>query len=234
MRVGETPDPFFGATGSPARGISSMNEDGSTSASSSRLTVDTVTRTCGDRRSSRNRASAAPRAVLFRRPAERGQQRRGIENVSFRPIRPLALDKADKGNLVELAVSRRLIVDELDPRAVRIRYEGLLFNPPSNTRRHRRDVNRRIVVRRVRAGERVENVAHRRSSPAQAGAARIGFFDWRLVCVEKPSRHCNCDDAGAAAVERRQHQCCGPRGMESRPQAPVDPETSCNRSSPPR
>ena len=91
-----------------------MSDDGSTSASSSSVNVESATR-CGRRAheiDERGGRRAAP--ILFGRPAERGEQAGRIENVAPRPLGPFAFDQPDDHRLVEIAVPRRLGVEELE------------------------------------------------------------------------------------------------------------------------
>src|SRR6476469_8815147 len=56
-------------------------------------------------------------AIFLRRPPERFQERRRVEDVATGPLGPIGVRHADDGYLVEVAVAGRLIVEQMEAAA---------------------------------------------------------------------------------------------------------------------
>ena len=143
------------AIGNRARAMSSTMVDGSTSASSSSVTVETDTRSRCRGQELQKSGLGCSTPILFGRPTKRREERRRVEDVPLRPVRPFAFDEADDRDPIEFAVTRGLIVEQLHAVAGRIRQERLLLNPPVHRAGHLRDGHRSIVVLGVRRRERL-------------------------------------------------------------------------------
>ena len=175
-------------------------------------------------------------AILLRRPAERLQQRRRIEDVPPRPLRPFGLDQPDDRDVVEVAVARGLIVDQMHASGWRIRIadgERLLADPSPH--RDAELVDRSNPDRRVPHARRRAPRACRRRPPAPAARARQTDRrrrSARRCAAANAASRAACSDAGCfsasgarsrADFERRVHRRRGRTGARGRPAPRADP-----------
>ena len=168
MRAGSS---VVGAVDSRARGISSSCIDRITMASSSSVIVDTATRRVAEASRSTKRASAARRRVCSDGQPSAFSRPDGIEDVARLALGPLGFDQTDDRHVVEVAVARRAVVEQLDalPAALRRRTCALQSSggwpPPTSL-----DRPRRIVMRLMRGGR--DGSADRRRDDTGACLAR--------------------------------------------------------------
>ena len=85
------------------------------------------------------------------------------------------VDQADDRDVVEVAVARRLIVEQMHAgcRRFRDRRERLLFDPSPHGEARSSIVHGRIVVRPVGGGQRGQHVDDRRARPALCARVRL-------------------------------------------------------------
>ena len=98
-------------------------------------------------------------------PVELREQRLRIEDVLRRSRGPLAFDEAHQEQLVEIAVARRLCVEQLNAARAGSRRKGLSFDPAPNHGGDLDERSRRVVELLMRAAEAVD-----RGNDGAAGA----------------------------------------------------------------
>jgi hypothetical protein len=94
--------------------------------------------------------------IAIRRPPELAQQARGIEHVPRGQRRPFPVHETDQVNGLEIAVSRRPGVHEVQPFRPQPRREHLVLDPAAKGGRdvvHRDDRIRKAAVRVAQHGE---------------------------------------------------------------------------------
>ena len=154
-------------------------------------------------RSDRGSAHRRPRGDPSRTAIPGFEQPRRVEDVSLRPLRPLALDDADDGDVVEVRDSgrpcRRAVTQ---PAVVGDGVERLFLNPAADRRRQILDGPRRIVVRDAGVGELCQRLGDGRAGAASRGprAQRCRRRPAAGAAARMPARLRVCCDAGAGSA----------------------------------
>ena len=167
------------------------------SASSSNLNVDMTRRRDGDRRSIHKPRRGRAALIAFRRPAERREHPRRIEDVAARPFRPLALDHADDRDGVEIAESGRVGVQQVNALGL-ARGSKSVLNPAAESGG---------VVDSRHAGPPCDPCAdasdrERRRSPSRPAGSRSPASGPRVLREKTPGPELF--EPGGASVERQQ------------------------------
>ena len=113
--------------------------------------------------------------VFLRRPSQRLQQDRRVEDVANPRLRPVVLDQPDDDHVVEGAITRGLIVDEMHVRAIAplIRCEGAPFDRTAHGAGELGKSPFGIVVGGVRGSQPIDEVHERGAGPLLARRERI-------------------------------------------------------------
>ena len=168
-----------------ARGTSSSRIDRVTSASSSRVKVESAMSRDGEASRSRKRASSAARRSFLRRPSERFQKHGGIENIPPWPLRPLVLDEPDDRHVVEVAVSCRLVVEEMHAVCSVWNLKGLFADPAPDGRRQIVNRPRRVVMPLTRRRDTVKDFEQRvAAEPFACGEFAVRFKRSKVTLQE--------------------------------------------------
>ena len=140
---------------------SSRSADGSTSASSSRVNVESDTERAGDADQVEKAALVRGAAVSLGRPPERLHEARAVKDVAARSLRPVALDEPDDRHVIELSVPGCSVVEQNDSAGAigatnrfETRLDRLSFDPPAHRGREIVDRPGRIVVGGMSRAER--------------------------------------------------------------------------------
>ena len=155
--------------------------------------------TGGRRHQIEERRGRRSSAVAFGRPTERAEHARRVEDVSFRPLWPLAFDQADKRDVVEVAEPGGLRVEQVDAVLLRFGSERRVLDPVADVRSEVVDGRVPVAVLLVRRREGLEDLDERRTSTPGASVVRV-------VRVRREER------------QERTHVPRGRRAVEQRPQ----------------